>query len=121
MAVGKASIKRAVNAGKAAAQKEPAQEQVLETKAPGTKEPESVPETKEEKTEAANKPASAKKTAAVKKTAASKKSAEAKKTTTARKPKGTGKAAAGKPAEAKEQGQENRIVHITEELPVYLL
>lgn len=116
MAVGKASIKRAVNAGKAAAQKEPAHEQVLETKAP-----ESVPETKEEKTEAANKPASAKKTAAVKKTAASKKSAEAKKPTTARKPKGTGKAAAGKPAEEKEQGQENRIVHITEELPVYLL
>lgn len=101
MAVGKASIKRALNA---AVQTEPVQEPALEKNAPEVQEP--MAEAKEDRKTVTEKPAAAKKAAAAKKT---------KKTT------GTRRTAAKKPAEVKEQVPANRPVHITEEMPIYLL
>lgn len=94
MAVGKASIKRAVNAGKAAA-KAVASPEIQEA----VKTAEAAPEVKE----TGAKKASAKKPAAEKKAAA------------------TRKRAAKKNTEGKEQVNPNRPVHITEEMPIHLL
>lgn len=122
MSVGKASIKRAVNAGKAAAKAETAEvrEEVK------VQEPE-----QEVKAEAAAevKPAEQEKKTPAKKTAATKKPTAEKKTTRTRKApaKKADEAAKQEPQvkfiadESPEQENPNRPVHITEEMPIYLL